>query len=98
MLEKLKRQGLEEWPSVATGDGAMGFWRAFRKVCTSTGNSVVGCIRQVMFSINFPKAVRAKLKKNFKIFGWQRRRKKQRKPLTILTKSMKLNFPKQRPV
>jgi len=29
-------RGLREWPKVAIGDGAMGFWAALRKICPST--------------------------------------------------------------
>lgn len=36
VLMDLQSRGLSEWPKVATGDGAMGFWAALRKVCTST--------------------------------------------------------------
>ena len=32
----LQSRGLREWPKVAIGDGAMGFWAALRKVCPST--------------------------------------------------------------
>jgi putative transposase len=36
ILMDLKNRGLREWPKVAIGDGAMGFWAALRKVCPST--------------------------------------------------------------
>ena len=36
ILEDLKHRGLEEAPSLAIGDGAMGFWKALAKVFPST--------------------------------------------------------------
>jgi transposase-like protein len=36
ILMDLQNRGLREWPKVAVGDGAMGFWSALRKVCPST--------------------------------------------------------------
>jgi putative transposase len=36
ILMDLQSRGLREWPKVAIGDGAMGFWAALRKVCPST--------------------------------------------------------------
>lgn len=36
ILMELQSRGLREWPKVAVGDGAMGFWSALRKVCPST--------------------------------------------------------------
>jgi transposase-like protein len=36
ILMDLQSRGLREWPKVAVGDGAMGFWSALRKVCPST--------------------------------------------------------------
>jgi len=36
VLMDLQNRGLKEWPKVAIGDGAMGFWAALRKVAPST--------------------------------------------------------------
>ncbi len=36
ILLDLKNRGLKNWPKVAVGDGAMGFWAALRKVCPDT--------------------------------------------------------------
>jgi len=36
ILLDLKNRGLKNWPRVAVGDGAMGFWAALRKVCPDT--------------------------------------------------------------
>jgi len=36
ILMDLQSRGLREWPKVAIGDGAMGFWAALRKICPST--------------------------------------------------------------
>lgn len=33
VLLSLQHKGLKRWPKVAVGDGAMGFWKAFRKMC-----------------------------------------------------------------
>ena len=36
LLIDLKERGLNKWPEIAVGDGAMGFWAALRKVCPIT--------------------------------------------------------------
>ena len=36
VLEGLKERGLKRLPKIAVGDGAMGFWKALRKVCPET--------------------------------------------------------------
>ena len=36
ILLDLKNRGLKNWPKVAVGDGAMGFWAALRKICPDT--------------------------------------------------------------
>lgn len=60
MLLHLKRRGLDIGPRLAVGDGAMGFWKALRKVICRQKNNDVGFIRPLISWINCRKACNPK--------------------------------------
>jgi len=62
VLMDLKNRGLKQWPKVAVGDGAMGFWAALRKVCPSTREQRCWMHKTGNILNNLPKSAQAKAK------------------------------------
>ena len=94
VLEKLKRQGLEEWPSVATGDGAMGFWRAFRKVCTSTREQRCWVHKTGNVLNKLPKSSQGKAKEKLQNIWMAETKKEAEKAFDHFIKVYEAKFPK----
>lgn len=62
VLMDLKSRGLREWPKVAVGDGAMGFWAALRKVAPSTKEQRCWVHKTRNILNKLPKSAQAKAK------------------------------------
>lgn len=56
VLQDLKTRGLNQAPTLGIGDGALGFWRLWKKSFQHVVISVVGCIRLQTFWIRCQKA------------------------------------------
>ena len=94
VLEKLKRQGLEEWPSVATGDGAMGFWTAFRKICTSTREQRCWVHKTGNILNKLPKSSQGKAKEKLQNIWMAETKKEAEKAFDHFIKVYEAKFPK----
>ncbi|RMF98053.1 MAG: IS256 family transposase [Candidatus Schekmanbacteria bacterium] len=62
VLMDLKSRGLKEWPKVAVGDGAMGFWSALRKICPSTREQRCWVHKTANILNKLPKSAQSKAK------------------------------------
>lgn len=62
VLIDLKDRGLKEWPKIAAGDGAMGFWAALRKVAPETKEQRCWMHKTGNILNNMPKNLQAKAK------------------------------------
>ena len=73
LLLDLQRRGLEAGPELAIGDGALGFWKALRKVYRRRpARSVVGCTRRATCWTSCPRAGRARRRPRCRRSGWRR--------------------------
>ena len=63
VLSDLKRRGLEEWPELATGDGALGFWKALQKSYPETRWQRCWVHKTANVLNKLPKSLQSKAKK-----------------------------------
>lgn len=62
LLIDLKERGLNKWPEIAVGDGAMGFWAALRKICSTTREQRCWMHKTGNILNYLPKSLQAKAK------------------------------------
>lgn len=62
VLVSVKQRGLEEGPQLAIGDGALGFWKALRKVYPATRHQRCWVHKTANVLNNVPKSLQAKVK------------------------------------
>jgi transposase-like protein len=66
VLLSLKARGLEQGPELAVGDGALGFWKALRKVYSSTKEQRCWVHKEVNVTNKLPKSQQAKAKESLR--------------------------------
>ncbi len=62
LLLRIKAQGLQHYPQLAVGDGALGFWKALRKVFPKTKHQRCWVHKTANVLNNLPKIVQPKVK------------------------------------
>ena len=81
LLLDVKARGLIVDPQLATGDGALGFWKALGKCIRPPESNAAGCTRRPTCSINCPSDCSRRPKRSCTKSGWPRRRPMPRRPL-----------------
>jgi len=79
LLLDLKQHGLQHRPSLAIGDGALGFWKAMRQVYGETRRQRCWRTKRPTFSITCPKVNRSKRSSTYTTSGWRRVKRRQKR-------------------
>ena len=91
LLLRIKAQGLRYPPKLAVGDGALGFWKAMRKVFPQTLHQRCWVHKTANVLNKLPKSVQPKVNRRYMKSGWHRPSKMPTRPLILLFQRIRQN-------
>jgi putative transposase len=94
LLLDLKRRGLQEGPKLAIGDGALGFWKAMRKVYSATRHQRCWVHKTANILNKMPKSLQGKAKQNLHEIWMAETRKDANKAFDGFVESYEDKYPK----
>ena len=94
ILLDLMNRGLKNWPKVAVGDGAMGFWAALRKVCPDTREQRCWMHKTGNILNKLPKSLQGKAKSQIQQIWMAESKANAEKALNHFLKAYEAKYPK----
>ena len=94
ILLDLKNRGLKNWPRVAVGDGAMGFWAALRKVCPDTREQRCWMHKTGNILNKLPKSLKGKAKSQIQQIWMAESKANSEKAFNHFLKTYEAKYPK----
>jgi transposase-like protein len=94
ILLDLKNRGLKNWPKVAVGDGAMGFWAALRKVCPDTREQRCWMHKTGNILNKLPKSLQGKAKSRIQEIWMAESKANAEKAFNHFLKTYEAKYPK----
>jgi len=94
ILLDLMNRGLKNWPKVAVGDGAMGFWAALRKVCPDTREQRCWMHKTGNILNKLPKSLQGKAKSQIQQIWMAESKANAEKAFNHFLKAYEAKYPK----